>query len=598
MPGIPKQEEERLRKIRFTNPGQPSRLPAGWGLDRETLTGAAVSKVRSDGIAPAKRWKDSIDMIKRTAIALGAWLLATPLHAQEGEPVPEIHFLSWPSASYANFAETGNYVAEEWEKLGLRIRMDQQAFPNPMLQMWFTDHQFDVVLSSLSGAPHRLEPDFFTNAQFNSSNVTPGSWNVGEYSNEAFDKLGNEQVKIYDTEQRRKMIYDLQEMIVEEQPDAVLSSLVQIFAINKENMEFDGYEPNPQGVRANFNQVDMRSKREQNLVRIGWTLEYSVLNPTAARTIEEAEIAALLYDRLLWIGAGGAPEMRLAEKIESISETEIVVTIRSGHTFSDGKPVTAEDVKFSFEYMKKWEAPYFTQHLARVEKVDVIDATSVRFTLTEPYAPFIMNTLGQMYVLPKHVWEPLVDDLGIENPQQFANDQPVGSGPYKVKYRREGSELYLERREDHFDPPLSDLLYIVYGSAEIVAQSLKTGSIDVSFQPVPPPAVAEFESHSSLELIEAQSNGIMSLRYKVTGPVFWNRDLRRALFHAIPYERIVDEIYAGKAVLTATPITPVNAFWHNSDLPKPKFDPDRARKILEEAGFTWDAEGRLHFPAQ
>ena len=209
-----------------------------------------------------------------------------------------------------------------------------------------------------------------------------------------------------------------------------------------------------------------------------------------------------------------------------------------------------------------------------------------------------MNTLGQMYVLPKHVWEPMVEDLGIENPQQFANDNPIGSGPYKVKYRREGSELYLERREDHFDPAISDLLYIVYGSAEIVAQSLKTGSIDVSFQPVPPPAVAEFESHESIELIEAQSNGIMSLRYKTTGPVFWNRDLRRALYHAIPYERIVDEIYAGKAVLTATPITPVNSYWHNADLPKPKFDPEKARQILEEAGFTWDGEGRLHFPAE
>ena len=537
-------------------------------------------------------------MTKRIAITLGAWLLVTPLHAQDGDLVPEVHFLSWPSATYANFAETGNYVAEEWEKLGLRIRMDQQAFPNPMLKMWFTDHEFDVVLSSLSGAPHRLEPDFFTNAQFNSSNSSPGGWNVGEYSNPEFDKLGNEQVTVYDNEKRREMIYRLQEIIVEEQPDAVLSSQVQIFAFNKDNMEFDGFVANPQGVRANVNQVDMRSKRDQNLVRIGWTLEYSVLNPTAARTIEEAEIAALLYDRLLWIAPDGSLDFRLAEKLETISDTEIIVTIRGDHTFSDGKPVTAEDVKFSFDYMKKWKAPYFTQHLARVEEVEVVDPTTVRFTLTEPYAPFIMNTLGQMYVLPKHVWETLVEDLGLENPQQFANDNPIGSGPYKVKYRREGSELYLERREDHFDAPLSDLLYVVYGSAEIVAQSLKTGSIDVSFQPVPPSAVAEFQSHESLEVIEAQSNGINSLRYNTAGPVFWNRDLRRALFHAIPYQRIVDEIYAGKAALTSSHITPVNAYWHNPNLPKPKYDLEKARQILEEAGFTWDDEGRLHFPAK
>lgn len=537
-------------------------------------------------------------MFASRAVLLGAWLAATPLyaHAQEGELVPEIHFLGWPSATYSNFAETGNYVAEEWEKLGLRIRMDQQAFPNPMLKMWFTDHEFDVVVSSLSGAPHRLEPDFFTNAQFNSANATPGSWNVGEYSNPEFDRLGNEQVKIYDNEKRREIIHRMQEILFEEQPDAVLSSQVQIFAVNKDNMEFDGYEPNPQGVRANINQIDMRSKRDQNLVRIGWTIEYSVLNPTAARTIEETEIAALLYDRLLWIGADGSLVYRLAEKVESVSDTEIVVTIRSGHTFSDGKPVTAEDVKFSFDYMKKWESPYFTQHLARLEKVEAVDATTIRFTLTEPYAPFIMNTLGQMFVLPKHVWEPMVEDLKLENPQQFANDNPIGSGPYKVKYRREGSELYLERRADHFDPPLSDILYIVYGSAEIVSQALKTGSIDVSFQPVPPSAVAEVASNKSLEVIEAQSNGVNSLRYKTTGPVFWNRDLRRALFYAIPYQRISDEIYDGKAGLTATQITPVNAYWHNAKIPKPTYDLEKARQMLKDAGFTWDAEGRLHFP--
>jgi peptide/nickel transport system substrate-binding protein len=376
----------------------------------------------------------------------------------------------------------------------------------------------------------------------------------------------------------------------------VLSSVVQVFAVNKNNVEFDPYVESPQGIRANANQTRMRSKRDQKLVRIGWTLEYSVLNPTAARTIEETEVAALLYDRLFWIGADGTPVPRLATGYQTVDDTTIDVTIRTGHTFSDGKPVTADDVKFSFDYMKEWKSPYFTQHLARLASVEVLAADKIRFRLTEPYAPFIMNTLGQMYVLPKHVWEPLVTRLGIENPQQFANREPIGSGPYTVRYRREGSELYLARREDHFAPPLSDLLYVVYGSAEIVSQSLKTGAIDVSFQPLPPTGIDEFASDPKLALYEAKSNGVMSLRYKTTGPVFWNRDLRRALFHAIPYERIVDEIYDGRAGLTATPITPVNAYWHNPTLPKPAFDPEKARAILKQAGFTWGAGGRLHFP--
>lgn len=534
-------------------------------------------------------------MLRQTA-CLTAMMLPAAAFAQSGKPVPEIHFLSWPTATYQQFAETANYVAEEWKKLGLRVRMDQSAYPNPMLKMWFTDHTFDVVLSNLSGAPHRLEPDFFTNAQFNSGNTAPGNWNVGEYSNPKFDELGKKQLGIYDPEERRKVINELQRLIVEEQPEAVVLAPVTAFAINKNNMEFAGYVESPQGVRANVNQLRMRSKRDQNLIRIGWTVEYTVLNPTAARTIEETELAALLYDRLLWIAPDGSPQMRLAKSIKTIDDTTIEVTIRTGHTFSDGKPVTAEDVKFSFDYMKQWKAPYFTQHLERVANVEVIDASTVRFKLTEPYAPFVMITLGQMYVLPKHVWQPLVDDLGLKTPQQFANDKPVGSGPFTVRYRREGSELYLSARKDHFDPPLSDILYVIFGSAEIVGQSLRTGSIDASFQPIPPAGVKEAESHPNLQVYRAKSNGHVSLRYKTTGPVFAHRELRRALAYAVPYQRIVDEVMGSMGVLSSSPITPVNAFWHNKDLPAPKFDPEKARSMLKEAGFTWDSSGRLHFP--
>jgi peptide/nickel transport system substrate-binding protein len=299
-------------------------------------------------------------MSKTAAWVLSLTMIAAPAIAQtppRGQPVPEIHFLSWPTATYQHFAETANYVAEQWTKLGLRVRMDQQAFPNPMLKMWFTDHQFDVVLSNLSGAPHRLEPDFFTNAQFNSANTAPGNWNVGEYSNPALDALGKRQLGIYDPQERRPIIFELQRMIVEEQPEAVLAAPVTVFAVNKNNMEFAGYVDSPQGVRANANQIRMRSLRDQKLVRIGWTVEYTVLNPTAARTIEETELAALLYDRLIWIAPDGSPQMRLAEKIDKLDDTTLEARIRTGQTFSDGKPVTAEDVKFSFDYMKRaWPA--------------------------------------------------------------------------------------------------------------------------------------------------------------------------------------------------------------------------------------------------
>jgi len=274
------------------------------------------------------------------------------------------------------------------------------------------------------------------------------------------------------------------------------------------------------------------------------------------------------------------------------------VPIRSGHSFSDGKPVTAEDVKFSFDFLKSSEAVAFKRALEGIASVEVVAPDTVRFKLRNPYAPFIMNTLGQVYILPKHVWEKLVEEKGIKRPQDFPNAAPVASGPYTVRYHREGQELYLARRADHFARPQSDIIHIAFGSAEVLAQALRTGAIEVSFQPLVPAAVSEFSKLAQVRIYHAFSNGVMSARFKVTGPVFWNRDLRRALFHAIPYDQINAEIYDGQAKSSASAITPMNPFWHDASLPTPRLDLAKARQILKDAGFTWDKDGVLHFPAQ
>ena len=525
-------------------------------------------------------------------------LIAIPFSAsaEMGEIVPEVNFLTWPAAKYSHYSESSNYVAEQWEKLGLKVNMNPEAFPNPMLSLWFKEHKFDAVLSSLSGNPLRLEPDFFTNAQFNSGNAAPGNWNVGEYSNPKVDELGEKQLGIYDPEERRKVIYALQEELYNDPPEAIIAYAISTHAINSDNMEIVGFEPSPEGIRSNTNIMRMKSKHD-GPVRIGWTVDYTTLNPLVASTNEDLSNLALVYDKLVVLAPDGSPQMWLADGINVVDDVTVDVTLRSGHTFSDGEPVTAEDVKFSFDYMKEWESAYFTKYLEKVKSVKITGDNTVRFTLTEPYAPFVMNTLGQVYVLPAHIWGGLVEDLGIEKPQDFSNNEPIGSGPYTVKYRKEGQEMYLSARPDHFAKPMSDILSIVYGSAEVVMQSLRKGEIDVSFQPVVPITISEYEALDNIKLYQAKSNGYNSVRYKITGPVFGSKDLRRALAHAVPYDAIINDIYGGLAAPSGSSIVPVNAFWHNPELAPPVFDLELARSMLKDAGFTWDDDGRLHFPA-
>jgi len=536
-------------------------------------------------------------MFRKVLFAAVLSTLPATAHAQSGEVVPEINFLSWPAAKYMHYSESSNYIAEQWRKLGLTVNVNPVAFPNPMLAKWFKEHDFDVVLSSLSGTPLRLEPDFFTNAQFNSANSAPGNWNVGEYSNPKVDALGKEQLGIYDSDKRREVVFALQKELYNDPPEAIIGYSISTHAINSDNMEIVNFEESPEGIRANSNIMRMKSKHD-GPVRVGWTVDYTTLNPLVASTNEDLTNLALIYDTLVMLAPDGSPRMWLADSINVIDDVTVDVKMRSGHTFSDGKPVTPEDVKFSYDYIKKWESAYFTKYLERLESVTVVDPQTVRFKLNQPYAPFVMNTLGQVYILPKHIWATLVDDLGIARPQDFNNDKPVGSGAYTVKYRKEGQEQYFSARKDHFGKPQSDILSIVYGSAEVVMQSLRKGEIDASFQPVVPTTIKEYVGLDNIKLYQAKSNGYNSARYKVTGPVFWSKDLRRALQHAVPYEAIIEEIYGGLAARSASSIVPANAYWHNSELAPPKFDLELARSMLKDAGFTWGDDGRLRFPAK
>ena len=163
-------------------------------------------------------------MTKHAFVAIKATLTGCQLTGisaaalAQAKPVPEIDFLTWPAAKYQHYYESSNYIAEQWRKLGLKVKLNAAGFPNPMLAMWFKAHQFDAVLSVLSGSPLRTEPDFFTNAQVNSRSAAPGDWNVGSFSNAKGDEGGNQQIKIYDGQRRRPWIHQLQAVLSDEQP--------------------------------------------------------------------------------------------------------------------------------------------------------------------------------------------------------------------------------------------------------------------------------------------------------------------------------------------------------------------------------------------
>lgn len=527
-------------------------------------------------------------LIGATGIVASGLALMPMAALAEGREVQTISFLTWPASNYQHYYETSNYIAESWRELGLDVQLDPQPFPSPMVSMWFTEHKFDVVMSVLSGSPARLDPEFFTVNQFAGINDKPGGGNVGGFHSERFEALIPEQRKLYDPDARRAVVLEMQKVIYDEQPEGLIAAVVNTMAINTDRVKLAEYQPSPDGVRSVWNMLNMESLVD-GPVKLGWTIDQDSWNPLVFKTLEDLDRLGLIYDRLVVTGPDGKPRMWAAESIEVVDDTTIEAVLREGLTFSDGKPVTAEDVAFTFRFLKEKEAAYFRSVLESLADV-AVDGNRVRFTLTEPSASFVPLALGQLPILPKHVWE------AMDAPQDFRNTEPVGSGPWTLSHWRQGQEISFIRRPDHFMQPKADVLMVQFGSAEVLAAALRSGEIGVSLQPIVPTVVEEFATQANLQLIQAQSNGHMSARYNIRSEPFSHKALRQALGWAIPREQIIEDVLGGDAVAIATPLVPANAFWSDSELAVQEYDLDKARAILTEAGFTWGDNGRLRYP--
>lgn len=527
--------------------------------------------------------------MRKQFATLTSALALLPLAAMaEGPVVEPIHFLTWPAANYQHYYETSNYIAESWRELGLDVQLDPQPFPSPMVSMWFTEHNFDVVMSVLSGSPARLDPEFFTVSQFAGINSQPGGGNVGGFTSAQFEALIPEQRKLYDSDARRDVVLKMQEVIYDEQPEGLIAAVINTLAINTDKARLADYQPSPDGVRSAWNLLNLESL-DGGAVKLGWTIDQDSWNPLVFTVLEDLDRLSMIYDRLVVTGPDGKPRMWAAENIAVVDDTTIEVVLRDGLTFNDGKPVTAADVAFTFAFLKEHEAAYFRSVLQSLADVSH-EGNRIRFTLTEPSASFVPLALGQVPILPQHIWE------GMEKPHEFRNTEPVGSGPWALSHWRQGSEIAFARRPEHFMQPKSDLLMVQFGSAEVLAAALRSGEIGVALQPIVPTVIEDFAAQPNLQLIQAQSNGHMSARYNVRSKVFSHKAMRQALAHAIPRDQIIDDVLGGDAVAIATPLVPANAFWTNADLPVQDYDLDRAREILAAAGFTWDSKGRLHYP--
>jgi peptide/nickel transport system substrate-binding protein len=345
----------------------------------------------------------------------------------------------------------------------------------------------------------------------------------------------------------------------------------------------------------------VRPLTDKTILTVASNVNIDDINPLSSKSVYGWRNLRLIYDKLVRLSPEIEPVPWAAESWDIVADNVIDVTIRQGMTFHDGVAVTAEDVKFSYELFINENNEYFGSFLSPIESIELVDENTVRFNLKFPYAPFITNTLAQIPILPKHIWE------NIENPTQYTNEEAIGSGPFKLERFQTGEELVLSRFDDYFELPIIDgYIFQIFASPEGVLTALELGTVDmVSFDLVPAHTEQIYNNvggkYDHLELTEGNDIGFFYLGFNMDREPFNHKAFRIAVAHVTDYDLALDVHLNGYGARGGggIVIAKANEFWSNPDVPiYDTYDPARAREILIEGGFTWDSDGKLRMPKE
>ncbi len=303
------------------------------------------------------------------------------------------------------------------------------------------------------------------------------------------------------------------------------------------------------------------------------------VNPLLALTDADRDLTALTYAGLMGIDGEGNLVTVLADHY-SVSDDgrEYLFVIREDARFSDGSPVTAEDVVFTVE--KAQDPALKSPELANWANiaVEAVDARTVRFLLPKPYAPFLADTtLG---ILPADRWRNIPID---EFPFSPLMQEPIGAGPFKVariERAKNGSVVSYElKASDTYAPgrPYLDRIRLrFYEDAAELRDAYESGKVQSAYGLPLPGALRVPYSRVFGAFFNGDEN-----------PVFAQTDVRKALSIAVDRARIADSVLGGYATPLAGPVPPGSGV---DEVPLPEGGVDAARATLIEAGWSRDEE--------
>ncbi len=325
------------------------------------------------------------------------------------------------------------------------------------------------------------------------------------------------------------------------------------------------------------------------------------LNPwTPGAVIESNLINTILFDQLTRYSPEDlSPVPGLAVSWEASEDAmSWTFNLRDGVLWSDGESFNAEDVAFTFNdviLVDELGAQSATQ-FSQVETVEIIDPLTVRFVLNSPFSalPYYLAAFSGM--LPEHVLS------AVENPlteASFNKQTPVSTGPYKVGEFVPGSFVRLVPNENYWGetPKLAGIVFKIIPDANTQVAQLLAGQLDLVNR-LSPALLAGVENNPNLEVLRQSQNLYFWVVLNQLDDRFTDPRVRQALLMALDRPAMIDAILKGFGTVATGPIAPLLGAIYTADVPDYSYNPEGAKALLAEAGWTAGSDGILEKDGQ
>jgi peptide/nickel transport system substrate-binding protein len=335
---------------------------------------------------------------------------------------------------------------------------------------------------------------------------------------------------------------------------------------------------------------------------IGYSQDIDTLNPFAGFLSISYEVYADVYDLLTgWSQKDFSPVPGLAESWTASPDGKTwTFKIRSGVKWSDGQPLTAKDVAYTFNRVVNGETENaaFYNYVANLKKVTAPDDTTAVFELSA--ADPIMTHMW-VPILPEHIWK----NVSEKDAGTFDNKEMVGTGAFQLVEQKPGEFIKLKANKSYWGggPKIDNLVYRIFKNDDAMAQALQKGEID---------AVADIGANQFLALkdkpgittVQATGLSFSELGFNTGAattdnqpvgdghPALKDKALRQAIGYAIDQQTIVNKVLRGLGKPGVGVIPPVySAYKFDPGASARTFDIAKANSLLDAAGYTKGSDG-------